>query len=64
MKPKKIRARVSRPKSPKTTQTKPGLFLIEPSLGALAVWLVGWADLVGQEAETQLHPNQSKGLIH
>jgi hypothetical protein len=35
MKPKKTRTRLNRPKSPKITQIKPGLFLIDPSLGAL-----------------------------
>jgi hypothetical protein len=50
MKPKKMRARLNRPKSPKTTQTKPGLFLflIDPSLGALPVCLVASPNLVAQ----------------
>jgi hypothetical protein len=49
MKPKKMRARLDRPKSPKTTQTKPGLFLIDPSLGALPVCLVVSPNLVAQK---------------
>jgi hypothetical protein len=39
MKPKGTRARLNWPKSPKTTQTKPELFLIDLSLGALLVCL-------------------------
>jgi hypothetical protein len=49
MKPKKTRTRLNRPKSPKTTQTKPGLFLIDPSLGALPVCLVASPNLVAQK---------------
>jgi hypothetical protein len=49
MKPKKMRARLDRPKSPKTTQTKPGLFLIDPSLGAVAVCLGVSPSVVAQE---------------
>jgi hypothetical protein len=49
MKPKKMRARLNRPKSPKTTQKKPGLFLIDPSLGALPVCLVASPNLVAQK---------------
>jgi hypothetical protein len=49
MKPKKMRTRLNRPKSPKTTQTKPGLFLIDLSLGVLPVCLVASPNLVAQK---------------
>jgi hypothetical protein len=49
MKPKKTRTRLNRPKSPKTIQTKPVLFLIGPSLGALPVCLVTSPNLVAQK---------------
>jgi hypothetical protein len=49
MKPKKTRTRLNRPKSPKTTQTKPVMFLIDPSLGALPVCLVASPGLMAQQ---------------
>jgi hypothetical protein len=49
MKPKKMRTRLNRPKSPKTIQTKLGLFLIDPFLGALPVCLVASPNLLAQK---------------
>ena len=53
MKPKKTCRRLHRPKSSNTTQTKPGLFLIDPPLEASRGGLVAAPDWDAQKPKTE-----------